>query len=316
MMNKSEWESASDEFKLCAVLGMKQQIALLDCESLAGSIARNPSALFYATITPRERADVNLGQFHSAWELMFDNWDEKWIFRLASSLKMQSANEWRQLSTVIASRSWPLLAWENSSSWNGFLDGIDANSSAPEGFAITILDLSMRDVARSSPAKKANKSLLRVGSNPATAKRWCLAWSQAFESKKGIERMARERDVLLEMWAGAMCEKIMQKEWGGAGGLMAFSGLSEPQSKAALDMAVAAFVDELAGSGRGAQINIAAANMMATAASTAPAIIANSIMECPLLDGRALAIIEKKVLGAQSKSAMGAPLPRRRGMSL
>lgn len=315
MMSKSEWERATDEFKLCAVLGMKQQIALLDSESLAAAIARNPSALFYATINPKERADAGTGRFHSAWELMFDNLDEKWIFRLGSSLKMQSANEWKQLSAVIASRALPLLAWECSSSWNGFLDGIDANPSAPEAFAITILDLSMRGVARNSPTK-ANKSLLRVGSNPATAKRWCLAWSQAFESKQGVERIARERDVLLEMWAGAMCEKIMQKEWGGAGELMEFSGLSETQCKAALDMAVAAFVDELAGSGRGAQINMAAANMMATAASTAPVIIANSIMECPLLDGRALAIIEKKVLGAQSKPATGGPLPRRRGMSL
>lgn len=311
MMNNSEWQDASREFKFLAAQGMKQQIALLDFESLAAAIARNPSALFYATINPTEKANPSQGYFHSAWMLMFDNLDEKWISRMASSLKMQSVDGWEELSEVVALRPLRLLNWERSSSWNAFLDGIDANHSAPEGFSVNVLDLSMRGVARSCSPKE-NKASLGVGRDAVMAKRWRLAWCQAFESAKS----PRDSDVLVEMWAAAMCEKIIQKEWGGARELLDAVGMSKDLFKNALDMAVAAFVDELAGSGRGAQINMAAANMIATAASTAPAIIASSMMECPLLDGRALAIIERKVIGAQSKPAMGALLPRRRGISL
>lgn len=311
MMTKRAWENSSDEFKSFAVLGMKQQIALLDSDSLAAAVARNPSALIYATANPKEKPNASCGRFHSAWMLMLDNLEEAWIARMASSLKMQGSEGWAELSATLSSRSTLLKAWESPSSWNAFLGGIEANPSAPEGFSIEILDLSMRDVSMNCYTKVSGR-LLGIGGDPGMAKRWRLAWSQAFDAKAS----PRERDILCEMWAAAMCEKMTQKEWAGAGELMAVSWRDQDQSHAALEVAVASFIDALAGSGRGPQINLAAVNMIATAASTAPEFIARSIMASPLLDGRALAIIEKKVLGAQSKGSSCVALPRRRGMSL
>ena len=308
-MRKEHWDYASEEFKLIAVQGMKQMVALLDVEALAKAVKRNPFAFVHSSVDYRGVASAK-HEFHSAWHFLLDNAGPEFARKIAEEVVL-GAEHWRLLA-----ESRELLSVSSSAArtWNAFLDGIEANPRVGDGMSLEILARSIASTTQR--VARLDGDSVAIGDDSLHAKRWSLAWRKAFDEIPSSTTPL----ALSEMWSLALCKKMIQKEWSGALFLMSMAGFDCEGElvlpRTAMGRALSLYVDAVAGGQRRGPINLAAANVMATAAAKAPPILAAAIMACHLLDSRAVAVIEKKLLRASTAVEPSSEPRPRRSMSL